>query len=117
MAAGRNTGINIEVTFTHPETEESETTYVEVTDEMVLEALKNYAKNIALVDFNGTDNKLWNFLIDLGVNFDNLTELPGFEEDLQSLYKGSSAEDEDFEEWKDDYDFEHDLGDYADTNK
>ena len=65
-----------------------------------------------LVTLDGTDNAIWNLLVDLDC-LDSLENNDKIQEYCKELYKGSEFEEEDYEYWKDGYEMDHDLGQYA----
>lgn len=65
-----------------------------------------------LVDLDGTNNAIWNMLVDLNC-LDTLEDNEDIQEYCQELYRGSSFEEEDYAEWKDDYEMTNNLGQYA----
>ena len=76
-----------------------------------IEAFRRLCDN-GLVTVDGTDNAIWNLLVDLGCLYE-LENNEDFQELCKELYKGSIFEEEDYEEWKDEYEMDHNLGEYA----
>lgn len=108
------TSIEMVVTFTYPGDEEKYTEFVDIPFPIVIEALRKYFDN-NLVTLDGTDNAIWNTFVDLHL-FDNIEYNDDFIDICKKLYAGSSFEEEDYEEWKDGYEFDHNLGEYKDQD-
>ena len=99
----------MEVTFKYGDQEFKTEVYIPYP--IFVEAFRRYCDG-HLVTVDGTDNAIWNLLVDL----DCLYELESNEEIQElckELYKDSIFEEEDYEDWKDEYEMDHNLGEYA----
>lgn len=117
MRRDSRTGFDLEVTFTHPETGETQETYVYIPFEVYVEALRQYCANYKDVALDGTDNRIWNLFADIDGALDYFCEDEYFLDICRELYENSYEYEEDFEEWKDDYDMDHEIGVYAIDNE
>lgn len=105
------TGMFMDVTFKYPgdEKEYSESVYIPFP--IFMQAVRKYCED-SMVTLDGTDNAVWNLLVDFGC-LDNLEDDADIQEYCRELYKGTEYEEEDYEFWKDEYEMLHDLGEYA----
>ena len=99
----------MEVTFKYGDEEFRDDVYIPFP--ILIEAVRKYCDS-KLVGLDGTDNAIWNLLVDLKC-IDELEYNEDIIEICKELYKGSEFEEEDYEEWKDNYEFDHNLGAYA----
>lgn len=99
----------MEVIFKYGDEEYREDVYIPFP--IFIEAVRKYF-DLHLVTLDGTDNAIWNMLVDLDC-LDNLEDNEDIQEYCKEMYKGTEYEEEDYEEWKDDYEMLHDLGPYA----
>lgn len=76
-----------------------------------VEAFRRYCDG-KFVTIDATDNAIWNLLVDLNC-LDSLESDEELQKLCQELYKGSIFEEEDYEVWKDEYEMDHNLGEYA----
>ena len=99
----------MEVTFKYGDKEFKEDVYIPFP--IFIEAVRKlFGSN--MVSLDGTDNAIWNILVDLEC-LDNLENNEYIQEYCKELYKGSEFEEEDYEEWKENYEFDNNLGKYA----
>lgn len=99
----------MDVTFKYGDKEFTTDVYIPFT--IFIEAVRSYCES-RMVTMDGTDTAIWNLLVD----FNCLSELEDNSDILskcRELYKGSAYEEEDYEEWKDEYEFDNNLGSYA----
>ena len=108
------TDYEMKVVFEHPETGEKEEVEVYIPDDVFYEAFVNYAHNFLDVDIDARTKDIIYMLAILEANFDEIADSEPFLELCKERYEESPAKDEDFENWVEDYNFEHSLGDYAD---
>ena len=107
------TNVSMDVEFSYPGREDStETESVYVPFDILMQAIRKFF-DFRLVTLDGTDTNVWNALVDLGFDFDELEDNEDVINYCRELYKGSSYEEEDFEYWKDDYELMNNLGAYA----
>lgn len=99
----------MDVTFKYGDKEEQTSVWIPFT--VFINAVRKFA-DFSSVNLDGTDTAIWNFLVDLDC-LDTLEDNENIMEYCRELYKGTSFEEEDYEEWKDDYEFDHNLGQYA----
>lgn len=99
------------VEFKYPGTEEVVKEDVYIPFPIFIEAVRKFFDS-KLVGIDGTDNAIWNILVDLGC-LDNLEDNEDIQEYCKEAYKGSEFEEEDFEDFKDEYEMLHNLGEYA----
>ena len=110
--ANDRTDFDMKVEFTHPETGEKGSDRVYIPFDIFMEAIKQYCDRYKGVVLEGNDNAIWNMFADLYA-IDNFVDDDSFVELCTEMYKGSTYEEEDFEDWKDMYDYKHNLGEYA----
>ena len=103
------TNMFMEVTFKYGDEEFKEDVYVPFP--ILMEALRKWADS-NMVTLDGTDNAVWNLLVDLGC-IDNIEDNGDIMDICRELYKGSEFEEEDYDSWKEDYEMMHNLGKYA----
>lgn len=104
------TNTSMYVSFTYPgEGGETEETMVYIPFSIYMTSLRKIF-DANMVRLDGKDNDIWNLLVDLGFDFDNLEDNDDFIDYCRELYKGSEYEEEDFEDWKDTYEMMHNLG-------
>lgn len=107
------TNVSMDVEFTYPgEDGATEKTSVYVPFPILIEAIRKFFDS-NLVKLDGKDNDIWNTLLDLGCDFYELEDNEDIIAYCKEQYKGSSYEEEDFEEWKDEYEMLNNLGEYA----
>ena len=105
------------VTFVHPETRESQKVDVYIPFDVFVESVVEYMDRYKMVTIDGTNTDVWNMFIELNEDvFDDLVEDENFIEICYKKYKESSEIDDDFDEWVDDYEFEHNMGKYNDDD-
>jgi hypothetical protein len=109
MGKKDRTGYDLEVEFEYDGKKEK--VLVDIPFPIFIEAVRDYCMGRS-VNMDGTDNAVWNLLIDFDC-LDMFEDDKDFIEKCKELYKGSRFEEEDYEEWKDDYEFDHNLGKYA----
>lgn len=76
-----------------------------------INAVRDYC-DIRSVTLDGTDTSIWNLLVDLEC-VNKFEDDEDFVKKCVELYKGTEFEEEDYEMWKDEYEFDHNLGKYA----
>ena len=99
----------MEVTFKYGDEEFKEDVWIPYP--IFIEAVRKFFDQ-NMVGIDGTDNAIWNLLVDLDC-LDKLEDNEDIQSYCKELYKGSSYEEEDYEEWKDEYEMLHNLGKYA----
>ena len=99
----------LEVTFKYPGDEQEYSEDVYLPFPIFIEAFRKWADS-NMVTIDGTDNAVWNFLADLDC-LDNLEDNEELMSICRELYKGSSFEEEDYEDWIEDYKMLHDIED------
>ena len=85
---------------------------VDIPFTIFMEALRQYCYGHFVINLDGTDSAVWNFLVE----FDAIEKIAynnDFIEMCKELYLESSFYEDDYEQWKDDYESDHELGDYA----
>lgn len=113
MRKNNRTGFDMEVEFTHPETGETETSYVDIPFTIFIESLREFCEIRKEVVLDGTDTDVWNLFADIDGALEHFVDDEDFIEMCKEKYMNSYEYEEDFDDWKDDYDFEHDIGEYA----
>ena len=105
--------ILMDVEFKYGEDKQEVTVYIPFP--IFIQAVKRFSNLNNMVELDGTDNAIWNLLVDFGCidNLENNEEIISY---CKELYQGTSFEEEDYEEWKDDYEYDHNLGQYAEEN-
>lgn len=113
MARRKNeTGYDIEVTFMYekdPSTKSVE--YIDIPFDIFAEGIRMYG-SMKSVNLDGTDISLWNLMVELRA-LDIIAEDKDFLDYCKELYLKSHYYEDDYEDWKDDYEYMHDLGEYA----
>ncbi len=99
----------MEATFKYGDKEFKEDVYIPFP--IFIGAIRKFFDS-KLVGLDGTDNAIWNILVDLGC-LDELEYNSDIQEYCKELYKGSEFEEEDYEEWKDNYELDNGLGKYS----
>lgn len=114
MKSGR-TDYNMTVKFVHPDTKEVQEVEVYIPFDVFVESVVEYMDRFKMVSIDGTNADVWNMFIDLDENiFDDLVEDEDFIKICYAKYKKSDEIDDDFDDWVDDYEFEHNMGKYSD---
>ena len=103
------TGFDMEYTFTHPSTRESENCSVDIPFDIFCEAIRQYSEIYCDVVLDGTDKNVWNLFARISGGLDSFYEDEDFINICKELYKDSYECEEDFEEWLDEYNFLHDI--------
>ena len=101
----------LDVKFKYPGDEEEHEESVWMPFPIFIEAVRKFFDS-KLVGLDGTDNAIWNILVDLDC-LDKLEDNEDIQEYCRELYKGTQFEEEDYEDWKDEYEMLHNLGEYA----
>lgn len=107
------TNYDIEVEFTHPETGETVSTFVYIPFEIFVETVRKYCEIKKDVVLDGTDVDIWNLFVEIDGAFDTFMYDDDFVDICREKYDNSYYKEEDFEEWKDEYDFDHEIGEYT----
>lgn len=102
----------MEVTFKYGNQEFEEDVWIPFP--ILINAIRKFF-DMGLVKIDGTDNAIWNTFIELDC-LDKIEDNKEIQDYCRELYKGSSFEEEDYEDWKDDYEFDHNLGQYAEED-
>lgn len=100
----------LEVSFKYPGDDKEYDYDVYMPFPIFIEAFRKLAEGYNMVTVDGTDNAIWNFLVDLDC-IDTLEDSEDFLEICRELYKGSSFEEEDYEDFVDDYKMDHNIED------
>lgn len=103
------TDMFMEVTFKYGDKEFEEDVYIPFP--IFMEAFRRFCDG-KLVTVDGTDNAVWNLLVDLDCLYE-LESNDDLQEICKELYKGSIFEEEDYEDWKETYEMDNNLGEYA----
>ena len=77
-----------------------------------VEAFRKYADRYKMVGIDGTDNAIWNLLVDLDA-ISTLEDDNYFIELCKELYKGSEYEEDDYEYFCDEVEMLNEIGEYA----
>lgn len=109
MRKSNRVSMLMEVTFKYGDEEFKEEVWIPFP--IFVEAVRKLFDS-KLVSLDGTDNAIWNLLVDLDC-LDTLEDNSDIQEYCKELYKGSAFEEEDYLEWKDEYEMDHNLGEYA----
>lgn len=105
----------IMIKFTHPITKEVEEREILPPFECITEAIRIYCERFYDMVIDATDKNIWNlFISNSGLDgWEHLLADDQYIEILGELYLDSSAYEDDFERWVDDYNYDHNLGEYA----
>lgn len=99
----------MEVTFNYGDESFKEEVYIPFP--IFIEAVRKFFDS-RMVTLDGTDNAIWNMLVDLDC-LDSLEDNEDIQKYCKEFYAGSEFEEEDYADWKDDYEMDHGLGEYA----
>ena len=111
------TNFEMDVTFVHPETRESQKVSVDIPFDVFVESVVEYMDRYKDVKIDGTNTDVWNMFYSLNdYIFDNLVDDEDFIAICYKRYKQSSYIDDDFDDWVDDYEYENNMGKYSDDD-